>query len=156
MKLLRADREGFHFDLSPREKRLLFDLLKFYPRVPAAHQRLSRTAQPQPNDENQRLLDDAVTAHREENKRQILAWLNEPERFKPTGAGHRFTLSAPQMEWLLQVLNDVRVGSWIALGSPDTEAGEKITLDERTAPHFWVMEMAGFFESALLEALEGE
>lgn len=155
MKLVRADRQGFHFDLSLREKRLLCDLLKLYPRVPAAHQHLSRSAPPQPDDEDQRLLDEAVAAHREENKKQILAWLNEPARFKRAGAGHCFTLSVPQVEWLLQVLNDVRVGSWIALGSPDTEAGEKIAFDERTAPHLWAMELAGFFESALLEALDG-
>jgi hypothetical protein len=55
----------------------------------------------------------------------------------------------------LQVLNDVRVGSWIALGSPDTEQGEKILLTEETAPRVRSMEVAGAFEAVLLEALIG-
>ena len=156
MKLIRADKDNFVFALGRREKRLLFELLKLYPLVPAAHHRLSKTAKAGKNDENQRLLDEALAAQREENKRQVLAMLNEPGRFKETESGSRFALSPPQMDWLLQVLNDVRVGSWIALGSPDTEAGEKITVNDETAPHYWVMEAAGFFEMALVEALSGQ
>jgi hypothetical protein len=81
--------------------------------------------------------------------------LKQPERFQEIESGFRFALSAPEIEWLLQVLNDVRVGSWIGLGSPDTEKGGKIPLTEETAPLLWVMEMAGSFEMVLLDALSG-
>lgn len=155
MKLLRANDQGFVFQVGKREKRLLFDLLKLYPRVPAAYQRLSKSGLGSGDEENQRLLEEALAAHREENRRQVLAMLNEPGRFIETETGVRFTLSPEQVEWLLQVLNDVRVGSWLALGSPDTEAEEKLELDEQTAPHFFAMQAAGFFEMALVEALSG-
>ena len=46
-------------------------------------------------------------------------------------SGLQLTLSGPEIEWLLQVLNDVRVGSWIALGSPDPESGKKIVFNEK-------------------------
>ena len=78
--------------------------------------------------------------------------LREPGRFAAGQNGLRFSLRAPQMEWLLQVLNDIRVGSWLILGSPD-QAGKPIVLNEQTAPYFWSMEMSGYFQSALLEAL---
>ena len=58
-----------------------------------------------------------------------------------------------EVEWLFQVLNDVRVGSWVRLGSPEGKPRE-VTI--ATAPHFVAMEMAGYFEAELLEALSRE
>ena len=77
--------------------------------------------------------------------------LNEPTRFRETDAGLRFTLMAPEMEWLLQVLNDVRVGSWLALGEP--EELEIPEVNQTNAPYVLAMESAGYFQSALLDAL---
>jgi hypothetical protein len=83
----------------------------------------------------------------------LQALLADPQRFKPAETGARLSLSPAEVEWVLQVLNDVRVGSWIILGSPDEKRTE---LNERTAPHFAAMETAGYFEAQLLEALRGE
>jgi hypothetical protein len=68
-------------------------------------------------------------------------------------AGGRLSLSPAEVEWVLQVLNDIRVGSWIILGSPEERLPE---LNETNAPHVWAMEMAGHFQAQLLEALQGE
>ena len=65
------------------------------------------------------------------------------------------TVSGPEIEWLLQVLNDVRVGSWIALGSPDPEQDKKIVYHKDMLPHFQMMELAGAFETVFLDALTG-
>ena len=70
-------------------------------------------------------------------------------------SGCHLTLSGPEIEWLLQVLNDVRVGSWIALGSPDPEQGKKIVFNEKILPRFRMMELAGAFEMVFLDALSG-
>lgn len=156
MKLIRTDKDKFLFALGRKEKGLLCELLSLYPVVPAAHHRLSKSAKIGKQDENQRLLDEALAAQRRENKRQVLAMLNEPGRFTQTDSGFRLALSPPQMDWLLQVLNDVRVGSWIALGSPGTEPGERIPLNDQTTPHVWAMEAAGFFEMAVVEAMSGQ
>jgi hypothetical protein len=45
------------------------------------------------------------------------------------------------------------VGSWVALGSPE---GRVQTVDEKTAPYLWAMEMSGFFQMNLLAAVEGQ
>ena len=72
-------------------------------------------------------------------------WLSE------TQAGG--VASGSELEWLLQILNDVRVGSWIILGSPE-QAMEFKLLNEKTAADFWAMEMSGQFQMNFLAALE--
>ena len=98
-------------------------------------------------------LDEALAEQRAANKRQLQKWLNEPHRFEKTEAGWFMALSVTDFEWLLQVLNDIRVGSWILLGSPEKDLGD-FELNDQTAPHAWAMEMAGGFQAHLLEALQ--
>ena len=151
MKLIRADKDRFTFGISKREKGLLFQILQLYPLVPPAHHQLTKSGEGQVHAENQRLLEEALAEQRRENRRQLLAMLNEPTRFRETDAGLRFTLMASEMEWLLQVLNDVRVGSWLALGEP--EELEIPEVNQTNAPYVLAMESAGYFQSALLDAL---
>ena len=155
MKLIRTRREKFVFAISPQEKGLLDEVLKLYPLVSATHHRLSRKSNiVQPND-HQRLLEESLAAQREVNRKNVQAMLEKPGHFQTTAAGSQLTVSGPEIEWLLQVLNDVRVGSWIALGSPDPEQDKKIVFDKKMLPHFRMMELAGAFEMVFLDALSG-
>lgn len=151
MKFIRAAKDQLVFHLSQREKSLLLEVLKLYPCVPPAHHRLSKSARLPDQPASQRLLDDALAEQRAENKKHLLALLADPQRLRPHEAGWRLTLSLSEVEWLLQVLNDIRVGSWVVLGSPE-ERFER--LDAQTAPHLWAMEMAGSFQMAFLHACE--
>ena len=151
MKLIRADKDRFTFGLGKREKDLLFQILQLYPLVPPAHHQLSKSGESQAHTENQRLLEEALAEQRRENRRHVLAMLNEPTHFRETDSGIHFTLTASQVEWLLQVFNDVRVGSWLALGEP--EELEIPEVNQTNASYVLAMESAGYFESALLDAL---
>jgi hypothetical protein len=152
MKLVRTSKNRFVFQLGQREKRLLLDLLELYPLMPPAHQRLSKGAGLPDQEASQRLLDEALAEQRAENKKHLRALLADPKRWAATEAGRLLTVSPSEVEWLLQVLNDIRVGSWVLLGSPE----EKTTvLNEKTGPNIWAMELAGFFQMRLLEAIEG-
>ena len=152
MKLIKRDGENFVLHIGRRERRLLFEVLKLYPLVPAAHHRVSQTAKQM--DEHQTLLEEALAERRQENKRQLVAMLHEEQRFKETDTGYRLTLSAPQMEWLLQVLNDIRVGSWLILGEPDEKKGKPVALTSENARHYAAMEFCGLFQMTLLDAVE--
>ena len=152
MKLLRKANDKFVFHLGKKDRPMLHAVLDRYPVVPSAHQPLSRTASATQNEVNQRLLDEALAEQRQENKRQLKTLLADPERFKETTQGWHLTLSSTDIEWLLKVLNDVRVGSWIVLGAPEHDLWN-LQLDEQTAQHALAMEMAGYFEMRLLEAL---
>jgi hypothetical protein len=150
VKLIRGSQAKLLFHLAQREANLLLQVLKLYPRVPSAHQPLSKSGRVPDRQENQRLLDEALAEQRAANKKQLQTLLADPKRFRRLNAGFHLSLTRAEAEWVLQVLNDIRVGSWIILGSPE---GKLEGLNARTARDFWAMEMAGYFESELLEAL---
>jgi hypothetical protein len=152
VKILKSDGDKFTFQISKREKRLLFDILELYPLVPGFVQPLSRTANPADIQADQRLLEESLAAHKQENKKQLGVIINEINRSQEGAGGCRFTLSSDQMEGLLQVLNDIRVGSWQKLGSPDAVQKKAIDLNDQNARNAWAMEVAGLFQMALLSA----
>lgn len=152
MKLLRNANQLYLFELGYREKELLVQILELYPRIPPAAHRLSKRGRLPDLDAGQRLLEEALLEHRAENRRQLQALLNEPRRLTSTPTGWQLTLSTGDLEWLLQVLNDIRVGCWVNLGSPETRIPP---LTEKNAPDLWAMEIAGSFQMRFLEAVEG-
>ena len=80
--------------------------------------------------------------------------LNEPDRFRTVKSGFELTVTRAQAEWLLQVLNDVRVGSWLALGEPEEDEAPEVTEDN--ARFLLTLELSGLFQSLLLVALDDE
>ena len=153
MKLIRSTNGKLLFHLSKREKHLLVEVLKLYPRIPSGHQPLSKSLGIPNRDANQRLLNEALAEQRAECKQHLRAFLADPQRFKEDQSGFHLSLSGSEPEWLLQVLNDIRVGSWISLGSPEPPLEIKL-LSAKTAPNFWAMEMAGHFQMQFIAALE--
>jgi len=153
MKRIKATKSKLVFELGQREKRSLPQILKLYPCVPAAHHVLSKSGRVPDLAASQELLDEALAEQRAENRKQVEALLADPRRFGHTEMGARLSLSPAEAEWLMQVLNDIRVGSWVILGSPDKKPAE---LTAANAAHFLAMEMAGYFQMQLLEAVERE
>ena len=150
MKLISSDNDQFLFLLAPREKDLLVQVLGLYPRIPQGYQPLSRAgAREEPS---QHLLDEALAESRLENKKLLDSLLSNPRKLSEREGTWRLSLSQSDLEWILQVLNDIRVGSWIELGSPESPLK---ALTSKTAPQFWAMEMAGSFQMHFLELLDG-
>jgi hypothetical protein len=151
--LIRQDKDAFVFQLTAREKLLLLELLKAYPQVPPAKMVISKSAALPDQANSQRLLEEALAEQRAQNKRQLHALIHDTRHWKQEKKHWLLQLSPPDVEWLLQVLNDIRVGSWIELGSPE-QWSEMITPDK--ARRVWTMELAGAFQMAFLHALEGD
>jgi hypothetical protein len=149
VKLLRVNKNSFVFQFNAREQELLFEVLQLYPLVPATRARLTKDPAAQ-SAENQRLLEESLAEQRAENRRHVTALLNAPDRLQPSGKHVLLKLQPTEMEWLLQVLNDLRVGSWIALGEPDEDRPPEITPENFR--HAVTMEVCGAFESLLLAA----
>jgi hypothetical protein len=148
VRLLKTFDEGFVFLFSPREKVLFLAVLKLYPRLPRGYSKLSRSSEAEAS--NQALLEEALEEQRSENQRQVRKLLADPVRWKHSDHGWQLTVTGGELEWLLQVLNDIRLGSWVRLGSPEDKLQH---LTEETAPHAWAMEVAGAFEITLLQAI---
>ena len=154
MRCVRANEQAVVFALSAREHEFLVQLLQTYPVVPPAHQPLSK-GPPDPRlAEYQRLLDEALSEQRAANHRQLHAWLATPGRFQTAGDYHRFTVERTDGEWLLQVLNDVRVGHWLRLGSPETEGLTAESVDARQFFDWQNMDLSGYFQMTIMRALE--
>lgn len=153
MILIRQDKSAFVFQLAAREKLLLLELLKVYPQMPPAQRLVSKSMQLPDQATSQRLLDEALAEQRAENKCQLRALISDPRRWKREQKHWLLRLSPSDLEWMLQVLNEIRVGSWVELGSPE-KWSEMITPDK--ARRVWTMELAGAFQMAFLHALEGD
>jgi len=153
VKLIRLTKGNFLFQFGKREKHLLTQVLRLYPRIPPATFRLSKSGKLPDAEANQRLLDESLAEQREHNRKTLHAFLTDSRRFTDFESGSRLSLSPSELEWLLQILNDVRVGSWIILGAPEQGIEFKI-LNEKNAADFWAMEMSGQFQMRFLEALE--
>jgi hypothetical protein len=68
------------------------------------------------------LLEEALWEHREQLKKELRETLaKKTTRSEDLEGRESFTLqlSDGEVEWLLQVLNDIRVGHWVKLGRPD-------------------------------------
>jgi hypothetical protein len=148
VKRLKSTKEHIVLQLGLQEKLLLVQILDLYPRIPAAYQPLSKSAGLEPS--NQRLLEEALAEQRVENKKSLTAILSDSKKFSANQSGWVLSLTAGEMEQLLKVLNDIRVGSWLSLGSPELSV---LPLNKQTSPDFWAMEMAGLFQMSFLEAM---
>jgi hypothetical protein len=155
MILLRGGQKKFQFEIDRTEKYLLFHVLQLYPVVPASHHRLSKDRHIPNREENQHLLDEALKAQRMEQRKQVESLLKDPHRFVESEDGYRISFTREEIEWLLQVLNDVRVGSWIAMGSPDLQTENKKRLTKQAMPHVMAMDVAVFFETIFLNPITG-
>jgi hypothetical protein len=149
VKLLRVENGRYVFKLVPREKDLLTIVLRLYPVIPPAHQQLSKASTAEKA--HQHLLDEALAEQRTENKRLVEDLLTDSQRFRNAGAFTEMILTAAEIEWVLQVLNDVHVGNWILLGSP--EARPRFSPESENARFVVVMDLACMFQSELLEAI---
>lgn len=151
MKLLNRSESAFTFLIGKRERDLFLTLLRRYPVLKAAHYRSRGGAKSQSARENQELLEEALAEQQRENRRNLDEMLAQTGRFQEMELGFTFALSPSELEWLLQVLNDIRVGSWVQMGEPNTNR-ELPKLNEENVQLAWSVEMAGLFEHSLLEA----
>jgi hypothetical protein len=153
VKIVGANEQSIIFQLSSRERAALIKILRAYPVLPPAHQPVSRELKDSHVNDYQRLLDEALAEQRTANKRHLEQWLATPERFQKAKGGCHFTLERAETEWLLQVLNDIRVGHWLRLGSPEAGELKPQNLRLKQLPTWLAMEMSGYFQMSILEAL---
>ncbi len=155
MKLLRADGDRYEFHLGRREHHVFCEVLRAFPLTPLEHHRITR-AEPTPTStEAQGLLAEAMGSLKAASRQRLDLFLASTHRFQPLPDGVRALFTREELEWILQMLNDVRVGSWIALGSPDLDAGPPTRLTPGTARYLPLMQLAGSFQHALLAAVDG-
>jgi hypothetical protein len=118
MKLLKQDKNGWQYWLDLNEVNLITILLKQFPFTELGSVKMSKTDEESVVREREKLLNESLAEHRIELKKSALNLL-DLKRFKAQEKGMVMTVSSEEREKLLQILNDVRVGCWNALGRPE-------------------------------------
>jgi hypothetical protein len=155
MKPVRQTRDGWQYHLNPVEGGCLRTLLHQFPITASVPARVSRTDADPKTVEREKLLNESLAEHRRELKKQA-ANLIAPGKFKRGEKGCLLTLNPEEREILLQILNDIRIGSWHVLGEPDDLDAEPPTQSVRELFFYNLMNLAGYFEAALLHAAGGD
>lgn len=152
MKLLRKTTEAFTFELEWLERVELQEVLGRYPLTPLTHYQIARDPASGPQAVDQPLLEEAMAAQQLALRQKVRELLGPGRRFSGDGDHYLLTLSGEDVEWLLQVLNDVRIGCWLQLGCP-AEA-QPDDPDQLGIGYHLLMETALMFEMVLLQALD--
>jgi hypothetical protein len=153
VKLLRATDQERLFGLQPAEMQMLLVVLSSFP-LPGRPATLSKSGEGEEFDEGQRLLEEAMKERRTGMRTELEGWLKTPGRFREGDDRIEWRIERGRHEWLLQILNEVRVGAWTRLGSPEDleDAYQESESDGERIRHLALMEMAGMFQMALLHA----
>lgn len=154
MKRVDTRADGWTLEVSRQEKELLLQVLVLYPVIPVSHHNVTRGALTPQLEESQRVLDAALADRRSALQTMLRTTWFTSARFTLQGKGFRVSLSHAELEELLEALNDVRVGSWLKLGSPDAAKLATLGGDEKLTPWIVAMELCGYFQSALLDAVD--
>lgn len=163
MKLISKSSEGLKFQLDDQESGLLRFILQSYPVGTDGWPQHPNSPRIPPPGPDPTLLADALRERKMGMKAQVDRFLEF--RLSQSGVDSDAELDVPadHVEWLLQVLNEVRVGSWYHLGCPDEDAPDpdldpvaprEITIE--LVQHLTRFHFSGGFLTFLLHCLDSE
>jgi hypothetical protein len=150
MRLLGQSTGRWEYELSRNEADVLFRLVKKFPFTETGLSHMSRTDDEPTMAEREKLLNESLAEHRKELTKLALNFLAE-DKWRRLDNGQLLALDSTAREILLQILNDIRVGCWRALGQPenlDTVPAQTSAKDQTFRN---LMDVAGYFEMNLLE-----
>ncbi len=132
------------------ESILLRSWLEEYPMMSGEDRTLSeRSAIPRKEEFDQQLRS-CLQEHAQSNQDRLRRWMEEDWTSRPDCALLR--IGDQDRDWLLQVLNDLHLGNWKKLGSPDAPDMERIL--DRVKPlskeHLHLM---GFYLTMRMQAM---
>lgn len=155
MKLLNKTGEKFVFELMSEEKELLSKIFGLYPMLDRDKIELSKTIKDEQICQSKKILSDAFKEFQDSNKRFISELFEKSNNFKPSEDYEYYTLEldGEQIERLLQILNDIRVGMWQKLGCPDLENRKDFIRSAEDVFAVYIMDICEYFEYYLLKAL---
>lgn len=152
MKLVRLENDRGRLVLGNHEKDLLVGLLQLYPAVSAKRRKLTRHGGLPDQEASQALLEESLAENRAHHQAKIATWFTGGKSLSETEHEATIDLSLEEVEILLQVLNDIRIERWTALGSPETGIPK---LNAENALQLWALQLSDVFLMDLLEGLEG-
>lgn len=141
-------------DLSESETIFIKEILSAYPLVPNDTRELTRDASTSDLEEDTELLRTSLADLTLGHQKRLKTWVNAPDTFQVVDGRCLFRITTENRDWFLQVLNDLRIGSWQQLDCPTQEELQELTPSPEVIRPLWTMELAGLLQSFLLSARE--
>lgn len=148
MKLVKHSDQSSQYHLAQNEAEVLISLMKKFPFTEIEPAIISKNDQGPESVEREKLLNESLQTHRNELKKLAAALL----QFKPAADGQLLTLDNGAQEILLQILNDIRVGCWRALGEPKNTGVKSSNQSGKSFAYYNLMNLAGYFEHGLIRS----
>lgn len=153
MRLKETKQDHWQYALTDLERNILEAILERYPVLDPGYQQISRYMDSEDTRETQELLEECMSDQQKESKKFVNQILMDGSRhlFEVGDHAWEFHLSSEERESLLQILNDIRVGFWLELGSPEEtspNSSDQLTPEEESK---WALfQFTGYFQSNLL------
>jgi hypothetical protein len=151
MTLVRQSKDGWEYRLNHAEANCLRSLLNQFPLTADAAADISKTDREPQTADRQKLLEESLAGHRETLKKEAKSLL-DAGKLKALGKEWRLRINSEEREMLLQILNDIRIGSWRTLGEPQNLELQDSNPSKREQVFHNIMNLAGYFEHKLLES----
>lgn len=152
MKLVKHSDQGSQYHLAQNEAEVLISLIRRFSFTEFKPANISQNDHGPESVEREKLLNESLAAHRNGLKKTAVNLL----KFKPAAEGRLLTLDPGSQEALLQILNDIRVGCWRALGEPENADVNPPDPSDKGFAYYNLMNLAGYFEHELLNPAEKE
>jgi hypothetical protein len=159
VKLLSKTEQHLAFDLNALETQLLSFTLASYPMAhepwsvpPAAREKTNRRpAAPSPDPE---LLSATLGEMKEAHRSRLEAFLSGPGLQQQPDGGSRLVLPLADVDWFMQVVNELRVASWYRLDCPEQHEEAAIEKHPERLHDFLRMDFSGMLLDGILRALD--
>jgi hypothetical protein len=152
MRLLTKRKGGWQYQLSRVEAQALRSLIRRFPFTATVPVRITKTDTDPKAAEREKLLNESLAEHRAELRRKAQPLIGG-DKLKIQHGRYVLRLGLDDREILLQILNDIRVECWRALGQPE-DLDPPTNPSESEQAHHSLMSLAGYFECELLNLEE--
>ncbi len=99
------------------------------------------------------LLQEALREAKEIHRKKLDTFFIKQPLAEADTTTRLLNIPTEDIEWLLQVVNEIRIGSWYALGCPTEEEENGLEDNPAQAPHLVRFEFSGWLLSLLLDAI---
>ncbi|MCD6051542.1 MAG: Leucyl/phenylalanyl-tRNA--protein transferase [Verrucomicrobia bacterium] len=153
MKLLQRNEAEVIFQLGVREYEAFQRLLALYPMVPEGYSQLSRFSDPKELGADEELLKESLAESKRSGQKAIQEMFADGRHFEHVSRAWLLKLLPGEVEWLLQVCGDIRVGSWIKLGSPNNQQERALKLTPENLDYFLPLQMMSNLQLLFINSL---
>jgi len=155
MKCIRKGDGRFDMALDEEEWQALKNVLIQYPKTPADHHSLMSKDDQDPDlRESDDWLKESGSQHQGERKQQVKAWIESIHPVEGDGkTEYKIECNPDRADWLIEILNDIRVGCWLSLDCPTPDDLADGEWKREDWPTMWAMEISGMFQSVILKCV---